>query len=267
MNRMKRLARPLGISAAVIAMTVMLGFVERTADHTVVKSLHIHVEGAEGVHFIDEAAVRRELLDQGLEVMGATLGGIDLAALETRLRNNPVVAGAELYHTMDGAVHVNVRQREPIVRVITSGGGSFYIDREGFVMPTSERFTARVPVVVGHVDEPGASTGIYHVSATDSLRDHCLSDDIHRLALFIRDDPFWSALIDQVVVTPYGEFELVPKVGAQRILIGDGAQLEQRFDKLRTFYAKGMPHADWRRYARIDLRFADQIVCTQRTTP
>jgi cell division protein FtsQ len=56
-------------------------------------------------------------------------------------------------------------------------------------------------------------------------------------------------------------------VGGQRILIGDGTQLESRFSKLRIFYEKGMPQADWRRYARIDLRFADQIVCTKRTTP
>ena len=267
MNKLKRLARPLGISAAVIAVAVMLGFVERTADRTVVKELRIHVEGAEGVHFIDEASVRRDLVDQGVEVMGATLGDIDLAVLEQRLRNNPGVAEAELYHTMDGTVHVKVRQREPIVRVINRDGSSFYIDREGYVMPTSERYTARVPVVLGHVQEPGAELGVYHVHASDSLREQLLSDDIHRLALFIRNDAFWSAMVDHVVVTPAGEFELVPKVGAQRILIGDATQLEQRFDKLRTFYAKGMPRADWRRYARIDLRFADQIVCTQRTTP
>jgi cell division protein FtsQ len=77
----------------------------------------------------------------------------------------------------------------------------------------------------------------------------------------------WNALIDQVVVDAEGGFELVPRVGAQRILIGDGSDLEQRFAKLRLFYSKGMPKADWRRYARIDLRFADQIVCTKRNSP
>ena len=64
-----------------------------------------------------------------------------------------------------------------------------------------------------------------------------------------------------------GEFELVPRVGSQRILLGDGSALEQRFEKLRLFYRDGMPKADWRRYAKIDLRFADQIVCTKRNSP
>jgi cell division protein FtsQ len=51
------------------------------------------------------------------------------------------------------------------------------------------------------------------------------------------------------------------------VLLGDGSALAERFGKLRIFYEKGIPKADWRRYGRIDLRFADQIVCTKRTTP
>ena len=70
-----------------------------------------------------------------------------------------------------------------------------------------------------------------------------------------------------MVVSTDGDFELIPRVGGQRVLIGDGTALEQRFEKLRLFYKEGMPQASWRSYARIDLRFADQIVCTKRTTP
>jgi hypothetical protein len=33
---------------------------------------------------------------------------------------HPCVAKAEVYHTMDGVLHVRVQQREPIVRVFNS---------------------------------------------------------------------------------------------------------------------------------------------------
>ena len=128
-------------------------------------------------------------------------------------------------------------------------------------------YTARVLVVTGALNEPGATDGVRSVFATDSIVDRFRSDDIHRLAMFIRQDALWNALIDQVVVKNDGEFELIPKIGAQRILLGDGSELEQRFAKLKIFYEKGIPKADWRRYDRIDLRFADQVVCTKRTTP
>jgi cell division protein FtsQ len=168
---------------------------------------------------------------------------------------------------MDGVLHARVVQREPIVRVFNRDGSSFYIDREGWTMPTSPNYTARVLVVTGQLNEPGADGQLHSVFASDSIEARFRSDDIHRLATFITADPFWNALIDQVVVSAEGEFELVPRVGAQRVLLGDGTALEQRLQKLRIFYEKGIPKADWRRYARIDLRFADQIVCTKRTTP
>ena len=49
--------------------------------------------------------------------------------------------------------------------------------------------------------------------------------------------------------------------------VGDGSDLDRRLAKLKLFYTEGIPQADWRRYTRIDVRFADQVVCTKRTTP
>ena len=63
-----------------------------------------------------------------------------------------------------------------------------------------------------------------------------------------------------------GDFELVPRIGQMRIAIGRGEQLDKRFAKLREFYTKGLPQGGWRKYSRIDLRFADQVVATERTT-
>lgn len=266
MKKMKAYLRPLGIALAVIGVVLALGFVERTADRAPITDLQVTVDGVEGIHFIDEMAVRQEILDQGIAVMGSRTGEVDVTGIEDRLRSIPCVAKAEVYHTMDGRLHARVRQRIPIVRVFNRDGSSFYIDKEGWTMPTSPNYTARVLVVTGHLDEPGAKNGVYSVFASDSIEHAFRSDDIHRLATFITADPFWNALIDQVVVTPDGGFELIPRIGAQRVLIGDGTALGERFAKLRVFYEKGIPRADWRRYSRIDLRFAGQVVCTKRTT-
>ena len=267
MKKLKKFLRPLGIALLVIGVSLALGFVERTTDRTPIADLQVHVEGGEGLHFIDEQAVRAEILDHGVAVLNAPTADVDVADIETRLRNIPAVAKAEAYHTMDGVLHVDVVQREPIVRVFNADGNSFYIDREGWTMPISSKYTARVLVVTGNLNEPGANDGVHFVFADDSLAQASLSDDVHRLATFIVNDPFWKAMIDQVVVNSDHEFELVPRIGAQRILLGDATALAQRFEKLRIFYQKGIPKADWRRYDRIDIRFADQIVCTKRTTP
>lgn len=267
MKKLKNIVRPLMIVLCAVGVVVLLGFVERTSDRTLISDLKITVIGDEGVHFIDDVGVRRQVLDQGIAVLGSPIGELDLPIIEQRLRSLPCVSQAEAHHTMDGTLHVMVKQRSPVVRVFNTDGSSFYIDREGITMPIDPNYTARVLVVTGALSEPGATEGVRSVFATDSIMEHFRSDDIHRLAMFIRQDPLWNALIDQVVVKENGEFELVPKIGAQRILLGDGSELEQRFAKLKIFYEKGIPKADWRRYDRIDLRFADQVVCSKRNTP
>lgn len=267
MKKLQPYVRPFLIVLGVLVVVLVLGFVERSTDHAPITDLQVRVDGGEGMHFIDEAAVRREVLDMGVAVIGAPMGEVDVPRIEKSLRSIPCVAGAEVYQTLDGVLHVKVKQRLPVVRVFNSDGSSFYIDREGWTMPVSPDYTARVLVVTGALNEPGARDGVRSVLDNDSVMAAGLSDDIHRLALQIGSDPFWSAMIDQIVVTVDGEFQLVPRIGGQRVLIGDGSQMEQRLAKLKLFYEKGIPLADWRRYERIDLRFADQIVCTKRTTP
>ncbi len=267
MSTLQRIVRPVGIILAVIGVVLILGFVEHAADGTLIQDVRIHVKGDAGIHFMDERSVRAEIMDQGPAILGSPVAEVDMPSIENRLRALPAVSNAEVYHTMDGTMHVKVEQRVPIVRVFNSDGSSFYIDKDGWTMPLSEAYTARVLVVTGDLHEPGARDGVIQVFSSDSLQSHFLSDDIHRLANFISNEPLWDALIDQVVVNHDGQFELIPKVGAQRILIGDGSLLDQRFAKLALFYKKGIPMADWRRYERIDLRFADQIVCTKRTMP
>lgn len=267
MKKLKGMLRPVGIVLGVLTIMLTLGFVERTTDGTPVTELRVHVQGGEGLHFIDERAVRGEVLAHGTPVLGAPVGSLDAPGIETRLRNIPCVASAEVYHTLDGILHVKVRQREPVVRVFNADGTSYYIDEEGWTMPVDPDYTARVLVVTGALAEPIAANGVRSVYESDSVQQHFRSDDIHRLALFVRTDPLWNALIDQVVVTADGGFELIPRIGGQRILLGDGTALKQRFEKLRLFYREGIPKADWRRYSRIDLRFADQVVCTKRNSP
>ncbi|MFT3884891.1 MAG: hypothetical protein QM724_05510 [Flavobacteriales bacterium] len=265
MNKLKRLLRPVAMVLGAFAIVGLLGFVEVSADRTPVKELAVTVKGQEGLHFIDENAVRAHVLQATDGVIGSAVGATDIAGIERGLRGLGCVSKAEVYHTMDGVLHVRVDQRTPIVRVINADGTGFYIDRDGWTMPLSNAYTARVLVVTGDLAEPFANVGPMQVTAlSDSLRGMTRSADIFAMARTITADPLWNALFEQAVVDVNGDMELIPRVGVQRVRIGDGTGLERRLTKLRTFYAQGIPQADWRRYSAIDLRFDDQIVCTKR---
>ncbi len=266
MLKLKRLLKPLAIALGAVAVVLGLGFVERSSEQRPVVAIDVKVDAPEGVQFIDEAAVRQLVLANGEGVIGRPVGALEMTAIEAQLRGLACVSDADVYHTLDGTLHVRVRQRLPIVRVFNADGTSFYIDRDGWSMPPSDTYTPRVLVVTGALDEP-YRTGEHLVTASDSLMAATHSDEVLQVARIITADPFWNALIDQLLVLPDGNIELLPRVGGQHVAIGDGTELERRLAKLRLFYQKGIPQTDWRRYARIDLRFADQVVCTKRTTP
>ncbi len=279
-QKLQRLLRPAGIILGALVIVGLLAFSARSTNTTPVKELAVEVDAPEGVHFIDDNAVREQVLHATDAVVGAPIGEVDLVAIEEGLRHIGCVARANVYHTMDGTLHVKVKQREPIVRVINTDGSSYYIDREGWTMPLSENYTARVLVVTGALFEPFAQLPPMDLNAiSDSLRQLTRSDEILQLATVVANDPVWNALFDNATVDAVGEFEIVPRIGGQRVKVGrlQGTSMHTRanakemrelitarLDKLRAFYQQGMPQSDWRMYSTIDTRFADQVICTRR---
>jgi hypothetical protein len=90
---------------------------------------------------------------------------------------------------------------------------------------------------------------------------------------FIEADGFWAAQIVQIDIRGGAESSdtwrepelvLIPRAGDHRILLGrlDGGEAE-RLEKLRRFYLEGLWHEGWNRFAQIDIRYRDQVVCTE----
>lgn len=248
------------------AVLAALGFVEHRGGSLPVRSISVEMDLGSGMHFIDRDAIQKEVVQGTGPVIGTPIGEVDETGIEQRLRAIPCIAEADVYHTMDGILHVRARQREPIVRVVNADGSGFYIDKDGWTMPLSENYTARVLVVTGQLAEPFAHCNPVNVAkGNDSLVLHTHSRAIHTLARTIKADPLWDALFTQAVVDAEGGIALIPCVGMMRVRVGNGTKLAARLEKLRSYYAQGVPQADWRRYSAIDLRFDDQVVCTKRT--
>lgn len=265
MSKAKRIMRAAAKVAAGAAVLAALGFVERSGNSAPVRDIQVEMQAAGDMHFTDADALRQEVANGAGPVIGTPMDNVDEAAMEQRLRAIPCVAEADVYHTMDGVLHVRVRQREPIVRIVNADGSGFYIDREGWTMPLDPNYTARVLVVTGQLAEPFAACAPVNVAAgNDSLVLHSHSRAIHAMATTLGQDPFWNALFTQADLDAEGNITLIPAVGLMRVRIGDGTRLQQRLAKLRLFYEQGIPQADWRKYDAVDLRFDDQVVCSKR---
>jgi cell division protein FtsQ len=204
-------------------------------------------------NFIERNEVDKILLEASGALIGKDLRDINIHSLENSLRNNPFIEFAKVYADMDGIIHVEIKQRLPILRIINRANVQFYIDENGLKMPLSENFTANVLVANGLIDEDFSGK-------VESLNTK-LAKDLYRMAQFIKADTLWDNQIEQLYVDTKGDIEMVPRVGDHKIILGDADSLQTKFRNLLIFYKKAMPKVGWDTYKTINLKYANQVVC------
>ncbi|MBD0331492.1 MAG: FtsQ-type POTRA domain-containing protein [Chitinophagaceae bacterium] len=182
------------------------------------------------------------------------LSNINLQRLEKVLENNPWIANAELYFDSRDILHVTVTEKQPVARVFTSGGASYYIDSSAVHMPLMENVSLRLPVVTNFPD-------IKVLRKTDSA----LIKDIKSVLQFIRQNSFWNAQIAQIDITADRMFELIPTVGNHIIKIGGAENLDQKLERLYIFYQQVMSKTGFSKYRVLDVQYEGQVVATRKS--
>lgn len=246
-------------------LLVSLGFSVRETEKITCSEIRVDVDHRQGNFFLTGADVKQMVLDKGDSLVGKRLSSIAIDKYEKHIEAHPSVKQAEVYTQLNGTFAVKVYQREPILRVFTPYGESYYVDKDGQLMPTSENYTARVPVATGFIHDRFDRMQRFNVrELSDSLAKRSVLDDLFVLADFIRNDEFWKTQVQQIKVEHGGEFTLIPTVGDHHILLGHLDGMEQKFDKLLLFYRKGLNTTGWDQYSHINLKYKNQVICTRR---
>jgi cell division protein FtsQ len=133
-------------------------------------------------------------------------------------------------------------------------------------MPTSDKYSAPVPIVNGNIfnKEAEQKIGSGVVEKADTAYYPSIVEKVFRMADFIRKSDFWNAQVEQIYVNANGEIEIIPRVGNHLIIFGDINDMEEKFDKLFLFYKEGLSKTGWNQYKTINLTFKGQIVCTKK---
>lgn len=228
-----------------IGLLVFLIAAIKKRDDKVCKGVNVVIVNA-GTHlFADKSDIRGMIKYMNVPVEGAPISEIDLRAMETALEKNAWIQNAELFFDNNEVLQVRVAEREPVARIFTTAGKTYYIDDELVQLPLSSRFSARVPVF------------------TNCPLDSAVLQQVKLVGDFIRRNDFWMAQVAQVDYAGANKFEIIPTVGDHRIMLGDAEELEAKFDKLYIFYKEVLAKTGWNRYTTIDIRFRDQVVATK----
>ena len=209
-------------------------------------------------HFVKESNILQLVNKKpGFKYKGQPYSRVNTLDLERYIeQNNRLVRQASCYHTPDSLLRIDIEQRNPVLRVkslvaIRDNGGrvfqDFYVDLDGEMMPAQLGSALSLPLATGYV----------HYKQLPGLRD---------LALFLRDDAFWSKDITQIYLREDGDVELVPRVGDHTILLGSLDDYQRKLDNVRLFYDKVLPRKGWNAYRVINAKFDGQVV-GEKSTP
>lgn len=247
-------------------LVVTLSFAASNRSRVVCKALQVDISDADRARFVKQSDVL-EILDQsGVKYNGTQLTKVNCDKIERLIYKHSAVKRADAFITVDGCLNIRVEQRQPLLRVFNRDNVSYYIDVNGGIMPLSGNFSAHTLVASGNISEPFDLWRIRSLKTvdTDSMtKKQRIIFDLFELAQFITGDDFWNAQIEQIYVNENAEFELIPRVGGQVVLLGSLDEYKYKFEKLRALY-RTFNQIGWNNYSKINLKYKNQIICTKR---
>ena len=240
------------IAAAGLIVLFVVSWKAKSAKQLTDIQIELVGESAEAL-FMDEISIRVILNERGVQV-GMPIEKINLTQLEKFIEKTEWVKNAEFFINNKLVLEVKIEQRIPIARIFTASGASFYIDNEGSRLPLKQLTVLNLPVFTGF------PTDQLKLSKPDSI----LLKDVLFFAKTIQKDSFFMAQVAQVNIEPNGTFQMVPTLGDHLVLLGTVDELEDKLNRLFTFYKKVWLGSGINAYQYIDCRFNHQIVALKK---
>jgi cell division protein FtsQ len=230
----------------------LLSFAGRHDRNLTIAALQVENDHSEGLYFVDNLSIERLLRAKGLYRDSMPVEELHPARLEQQLRRHPHIRRAEVYLDTRKHLYIKVWQRSPVLRVVNRWQEHCYIDTDGRTMALSPRFTAPVLVGSGYIS--------HRPALGDTLRDPQMRT-LAAVAQQIRRDPWLDNLIVQLYVDTGGEYELIPRLGGARILMGDTTRWAAKTAKLKEFCRRSTATGGLTAWTTINLSYKNQIVC------
>lgn len=207
---------------------------------THIREVIIEIEGLEEAHFITRDEVAAILYHEYPDLDSLLCREINKNLLEESLDNHPSIAKAEVYSTLSGILWINISQKRPVFRVQQSER-AYYVDASGGVMPLSPHYSAEVPLVTGDI--------------TPETRDR-----IYQFLTDLEGDEFYDQFFHGIDVSATGEWTLYPALGQHRVILGKPENVDEKLDRLETFYRKTGETSLINQFKSLNLSFDGQVV-------
>lgn len=228
-------------------LVVSLCVVDKVATEKMCTGLQITVYDTEQLGFMGHDDVIAELGSLPRKTQEMRLSDINIDSIENYLKAFDKIEDANVTVLTSGKLHIEVWPMQPVMRIFTPDGSSYYLNRQGKKMTARARYYIDVPVV------SGAFAGV------DSIVPFIMP-----LLEYIESDTLWNRAIDGVKVNNATEVILIPALYGHVVNFGAPDNIPDKFRRLKSFYSKAMPRKGWLYYDTVSVKWNGQVVASRR---
>lgn len=232
-----------------------------------INNVEISIKYGKSDTIITSKEISASLLSNYGDFLKKKRKNVDEKGIEEFLLTNPYIESAEVYQTLKGNLSIEIKQREPIVKIYTQRGLEYYIDKLGKIIPIKNMETTDVVIASGNIDVNGEILNKKQLDTIDIESKKGFEKTLSKIFFIagkLSSDTILNYQIDQIYVPAKGDYELIPKIGNYIIKIGEPVDLGDQFTKLDYLYREGFSRCGWDNYKIVDLRFRNQVVCTKK---
>jgi cell division protein FtsQ len=248
---LKKILKLAGFLFLIAFIVVTLAFSAREGRYVACRNIEIEFREDELIQTTREE-VARLVQAADNQLIGKELRQINADIIEKEVEKHEAILKAEVFKVVakdstsyKGILGVRVKHREPVVRIMSSAG-TYYLDKIGEQIPVSTSYTARVLVATGYFSEEFAK------------------EKLLPFVLFLDENPFWKAQIEQIHVDQEGEIVFTPLVGDHIIEMGSLDNYQEKLRNMKAFYEQVITRNNWDTYGKISLKYKNQVIAIKR---
>ncbi|NQT77714.1 MAG: hypothetical protein HQ565_08370 [Bacteroidetes bacterium] len=259
---MKKILRISFWMLLIAGVIVLLTFIGQKHNETICHSFDLSIVGPDTDHLITAEELSEMIIIRTDTLKGKTLAEIDFNEIRRILNSIPYIKSADIQTEISGRLNIRIILRQALIRITNKNKRSYYIDTEGYLMPLNTGHPARVIIANGNINDGISDLGSPQLHV-DSLAANSIVKELWEMAAYMKGSPFIKRMIGQIWVNASGELEMTPMIGNYTIHFGTMENMEEKFEKLVTFYRKGAGKAGWIDYKSIDLKYTNQVICSK----
>jgi len=225
-------------------MGVMVYFSSRSNER--IDCADIKVEFEDGYRFLNDSLVENIIIYGYGMFKGMDLNDIALHKIEKTLCSTPCVQNAEAWVENDALLHVRVKHKVPVLKLVSDDSDPIYVDEYGFSFPSRPGYEIEVPVIHGKLKA-----------------DRNWIEQSLELVKGIKNSSILSKRISVIYSIGHSEMLLIDNISGERLLLGEASDIPSKLSRLESYYSSIVPTREEGYYKWVSVKYKGQIICKQ----